>query len=798
MIAIHVGEAKASDLCEPSGSSTLASTVSTPSSASTPTLIGRHLQPLSARTPKSAVSAESHDKFPKIADTFEPGCIYRMFIAAVLSLTSYALASSQAAIPLGCREFLSLPYSTKDADNSCSLTQPQHYYLSSIYVQLTIGGHLIISFSSGSKITWMCLINESRKKDVEEHFARIAPSGMAVKILQVEGDRCESGKILHNNISATRGQKGCRKTTKWKRKVLSWLQEHGLHLEESSSQTRWLWIELPRIADYSNDQHPSVQNRQFLWPASLCFYPVGAKFEKLEGALPASTLDHLAIFDNNDNDIPEISQSKQVQDVSADENRNPLHIAEDFLLNKISVELWHRDDARANHLAEPSSPFQTRLTHGIDSQVPNGIYPTPPDCVTGPLATLAEITSATTATGDNSMYSETASPRPDDQVREKLEISPDIMSVRGGEQDAFQTFEASENELLDEMDRDEMEGAGITDADFNFFDEPDVDMEGFLVDDLSGTTALEVQDAELQPETIVKAAPDSTVDKPNKDLHIIAAADNENSEFSSDDKSIALVDEKNYSLLQGDRIGSLASVKLKEQKSSGDTNYSHQNNPQPAESPVQFKTLLPCEASDFDNGCSFNPMRFGENMTISDAKYNFQGRYNFNQMTDVRVEHESDTYASLPQKARRTVASNVYLPKSLRTSLPNKRPPYMMLPAAKLSQNSENEASQSDISELLESELSDSGTEQSSNSLGHEEEVPLYIPMQNNDEIASRKRLRSQYWRTNSEKVLSEKTGCLVGATQIPKLEQAFYENLSLQAARAGITGAISLMIIRI
>ena len=722
-----------------SGSGACNSSLSTPSSASTPTLIGRHPHL------KPAISAESHDKFSKVADTLEPSRIYRMFIAAVLSSISYALASSQAATPLGYRDFLSIPYKVIDSERNGFSRQSQHYYLSSIYVQLTARGHLILYISSRSK-GWMSLAEQPKKRLSQEYQVRIAPSGKAARIVQIE--EAYSGKPISPRIY--------RKSARWKRRVLSWLHNYGLRLDESSSPFHWLWVELLRSPDHLNVQSHSAKPCQFLWPAQLCF------------SLERGAADQRAMSINNDSNRLEFSQSKQAQDTFGNKKSDPLQVAQDFLLNRISLEPWHFNEAHPNRPTEPSSPVQTRSAYSVDAQLADTVYPTPPDCIAGPMVSSAEITSVTTATGDNLLQPEILSPNLDDNTREKIERSPDIKSVVSSDQDAFMTMEASESELLGEIDRDDMEATGITDADFNFFDEPEADMEGFLDDNVPSRAAVENQDADPKQETHSEAAFDLVGHDFKQDVDTKASVYDETSNGFNGNESTALVDLGAAAFSQDERINSSDGVNLKHQSSPNYTDNSIEDNFKPAKTLLESEKFSPVKVSNSTQIRSFDPMRFGGKMAISDAKYGAEGRYSFHGVTSMQSGHESDNYAAKPTKNEDKFASSIYLPANLSASTTAMRPPTVMLPATKLSQTSENETSQSDLSEQAEDELSELSAGQSSNSSIVDEGESLHLEALNSERLASSERLGSECLATISETVLPEKHSLPVSFASVP------------------------------
>ena len=752
-IAIHIGEMQASELCETSGSGTFNSASSTPLSASTPSSTGRHPQPLSARTPKSAVSVNSYDRFTKLADTFEPSRIYRMFITAVLSLIAYALASSQTAMPLGGREFLTSPY---DMSNSHGIFHQSHYfYLSAIYVQLTLRGHLILSFSSKTNSKWKCIPSAHEKAQLLARMVRLAPCGIVASILGIES-HCENVNFIQDDPSTKRSSKRCSNIIGWKRRVTSWLHKHGLQIEKLDSECCWLWVELPRIAGYLDDNCQSAQTRSILWPAQLCFYPVESRLKGSKNMFATQPQNGSAIFDVNTKVGLEPLRVKQTKKRS-DSFQSSLRLAEEFLLETISAEPGRHDDY-VSRPAESSSPIQTRFAQHSDLQLPNGVYPTPPDCVTGPPTSLTEVSNTTTAIGKNSTHSAIESPSSDIQSYKKANNPSNTPTKVDDQPNAFEAMETSENELFGETDRDEIEANGITDADFNFFDEPDVDMDNYTNRESLGEHCFGIQS---QPN--LKFAAHILSKESAHDTNQIITPGDENP-GSAIDEARLLASLETTPSLQGENIAPPTRTRIK-QNVSHTVNQLPQNDSEATESPFSFDILHSDRISGSKKGNLFDPMSFNGEMTISDGKYSAEGRYDFNRKDSMHKEDESNTYTLLAARTNHIATTESFLLKSPCISQSKEKAFDARLPASNLSQGSDNENSQSDFSSRLDSEPSDSEDGENIKFSTLSEKSPLLLRLQGFNQEISRNEFYFCHPTATADEIEGENVDSLVRAT---------------------------------
>ena len=214
-----------------------------------------------------------------------------------------------------------------------------------------------------------------------------------------------------------------------KASTLSRLAYQGIRL---SLDIKWIQVETGREPD--GFIHPPVS----LWPADLCF-----------------SEDALSQVDGED----DASFDKSIVDGSTD----PLNEAESWFLGKVArmeaLQARKREETQAAQVMKDVedtddenalSPLEAPMNQGITPQDVSGIYPTPPDGLP-PLPGSSN--SNNLQSGDY-----------DDQAKE-LQPSDEARGDSDGQPN---------DDLFGDMDIDMFASNGLTEADFSFFDEPDM------------------------------------------------------------------------------------------------------------------------------------------------------------------------------------------------------------------------------------------------------------------------------------------------------------------------------------
>ena len=462
--AISVGEAKSFDICDYYNAGALGSTTSTPSSASTPTPLGRYPQAFHPRAVKNMTPIDVRENQLKGSEHVEPQQLYRFFVEAVLSLTSYGLAASRAAIPLGYRDFLFILDEESDLSELLSNAEETPFPIYSINAQLTPRGHLIISSVHGRSGWKQIKCDFDDTGHLKHGLVRIAPSGVLAKVLCSENTKDKAEKQSVPNRITDRSRTAHSALSAWKINVLRFLHNYGLDFSQVAQQLLWLWIRISKKAD--NGDLPEFKARyvEVLWPAQLCFHVD-------EDILSGSSL--------------AFSSRTCLSDIHVAHNlktQDPLQIAEEILLHKLPAEPpvpeVNTPDARSEG---PLSPVCSRLNLAPDHQAVSGIYPTPPDYVSGPSTTTNELTSVSINPNNTNTYSKITSPAQNTGSFDVDEDSGD-MKDEHVEENNFTNINTEDDGLFRSMDSEENGPSGVTEADFNFFDEPNEEIERFWND----------------------------------------------------------------------------------------------------------------------------------------------------------------------------------------------------------------------------------------------------------------------------------------------------------------------------
>ncbi|KAL1882601.1 hypothetical protein Plec18167_003018 [Paecilomyces lecythidis] len=410
------------------------------------------------------------------------GIIYAAFVSAVTSAMSLQLVKRHNAIPLGSRTLFTAverngydgPILHDSPDSVPSLT--------TLRIELTPLGKLIVSLHTISQhgITrlWNAARNAIGPSLEPGQDIWLAPTGTIARLVSAEG---EEGSLPSPGLSHPRTSEDAKsqhllalKRKNWKDNVVEWLNNVGLPLSSAEDES-WIEVEVPepfysRLAAESMRQsdgtQPSPPLRRLLWPAKY-------SFTRTKTASPTETF----TFDRCD----------------------PIDFAAEWLATAST-----RNEKLASARATGGSPGQqpkgpemstprtdtgeiveslARVNQYPDLQAASLVYPTPPDGALAqgfnnvqPSDGFAEVPDATPSNIQKAVPVKAedvevhdARSGPDSMGR--LETSA-TLGVGSGLYDAN-----DDDDLFEEMNEKDFGSKGITDADFSFFDEPD--MAGF-------------------------------------------------------------------------------------------------------------------------------------------------------------------------------------------------------------------------------------------------------------------------------------------------------------------------------
>lgn len=436
--------------------------------------------------------------------------IHECFISAVLGSVVYFLCRDYGFIPLNSRTLilaapkLSSPqYSTNnhvDADNAITLA--------TLDISLTSLGALVVKAASDTAPGLQNIVNISAPVPVclsnisPGSALWLAPGGSAAKFFGTQHDKKLSGNIPISRLQANSidyRQHGFNGATiqSWQSKCLEWLAEKGLNtatLEESG------WILVQVLSGSSPYFNPDFQGNPMLealtivpWPALLCFQTsnTGSR-ELLSMATKDTDLDPLSFaeewFSSKDeraNIIAKRQKERQLAEARAKEQADV--------------------DAR-NLQSITQSPAALRR-----SSISGAVYPTPPDAVHNPLGATPSLDGGVSTPGNaNQLFTHeldtvaqnaipgTGAQDTDWDSSDKMERAATNMNFHTNDNDNDVLFRDATADLFGD----------VTDADFSFFDEPDM-IQGDQQTSSPGNIASSTQEAREAQETSALGSSDS-------------------------------------------------------------------------------------------------------------------------------------------------------------------------------------------------------------------------------------------------------------------------------------------------
>lgn len=423
---------------------------STPSENSLESMAKSHTEAVN-----DAILDESEKHLRKI---LEPGLsqnsALQCFLSAVSLSLIYSITKSGDWIPLGRSSCIRNPNVTNLADEESEVIQQTHGGLEflSIDTRWSYPGQMTIS-SQSSLISWMYSVDrdasgaESQESwpAEDETSVIISPFGVVGKLI---GSRSQSERDQTKDSEKFLSPGASEKARRMQ--ALSWLSEYGIAIPKPIHWCRLRMLE-------QNPENAAIdfedQSLELLWPAYLCF---GVR--KIQKQDDDSVLEQIA----QGLDMDPISRAKQWF-LSQPERERAFEAQRKAEKQKTSTFL--DSDKEEDYVSEPPACNNQYLT----SQEASGIYPTPPDGILFHTQSSISGQDSHRASGDASN---------DNKGEQKKGILPDVRSP-GPLQDDMDT---ATNRVEDDVGQDlfggldmEMFAANdLTEADFNFFDEPNL------------------------------------------------------------------------------------------------------------------------------------------------------------------------------------------------------------------------------------------------------------------------------------------------------------------------------------
>ncbi|GBF65681.1 mediator of RNA polymerase II transcription subunit 13 [Trichophyton mentagrophytes] len=384
--------------------------------------------------------------------------LYASFISSIAWSLSLHLTRRHGAIPLGKRTF----FTAADSDMSSGSTSTS--VISTLDIELSQSGKVIISLRSRSQpgITQLSegpgvsSISELRLHD----DIWLAPAGTIARYIGIGGSEYAlgTGNSYHsNNIHGSRNGFSSEGQDPWKLAVCSWLERTGVPIEISDNM-RWVQVEV--VTRHQRlGQGKAAGTRRIYWPAQLCFKK--ARFPTSSPIQGAETLsrDSLGPLQYARQwlkcSVPrdEVLSRNAPSDVAQHPEQHP---QSETLASPDGIDVPNTTESMARALVCPD--FH-----------PATVYPTPPGGALG----FGQL--ASDHSGGQYPLELSHIPRedPDTNITESLnpntrslleETSPGLGAGTG-------MYDTADDDLFEEMD-DNFDSKGITEADFNFFDEP--------------------------------------------------------------------------------------------------------------------------------------------------------------------------------------------------------------------------------------------------------------------------------------------------------------------------------------
>lgn len=403
--------------------------------------------------------------------------IHECFISAVLGSVVYFLCRDHGFVPLNSRTLIlaapKLSFPHYSASNH--LARVNGTTLATLDISLTSLGTLVVKAYSDTAPGLQSVVNVTTATPLSSpnlSFGTalwLAPGGNAAKFYGTQEEKKLPGNLpiaylQANSIDHRQHRFNGATIQSWQSKCLEWLTAKGLNaaaLEDGG----WIFVQvLSGNSPYYNTDfqgNPMLEALTIVpWPALLCFQTSGTAYRELQShGAKATELDPLAFAE-------EWFASKDDRASVAAKRRKERQLAEARAKEQADV------DAR-NLQSITQSP--AALRRGSTS---GAVYPTPPDGVHHPLGATPSLDGGVSTPGNpNQLYV----PELDAAVHSTIQGSTGQETDIWGSSDKMERAATNMNFQANDNDNDVLfrDTTGdlfgdVTDADFSFFDEPDM------------------------------------------------------------------------------------------------------------------------------------------------------------------------------------------------------------------------------------------------------------------------------------------------------------------------------------
>lgn len=480
----YKGSFKASEVSSsrpPPSASNIAPEPCIPISKVTPAV--RHAQMMLQKSLKAGAAPPGTPVEPGITP-MHTQVVYGKFISAVYSTIAQKLSREDRWIEMNASKFVHLH---KDWHLNKSI--PLQCFTLDIY--LTGAGQLIISANTAEDSTIFPFHASNSHMEALDSIL-LAPGGMLAVV--------DDDSIAPETAASQT----------WKETVSNLLASKGIQLSEIDPENQWVLVRAwPSTTAADSD---ITLGTVFYWPQALCFRTAPS---------PTEDTGRTHGYETRYTDSDKLTPSSWFYSANEGGFLDSLQFAEDWYKAKVERDKIAQErqrkrkeiEAAAQKHAEPAglavaSPFYTRG----DLQTAGGMYPTPPDGVVsqpgtvpaGPdtipaIATHGSPLPRVSIGGDmmdiDEMFGETSKRRATVESGNSMQMD----------------VEMNHDDLFGPIDEDEFAGHDVTDADFNFFDEPDGDDE--MLEPASSIPDIPTKSLSMHDKSVASTAVISSTDE---------------------------------------------------------------------------------------------------------------------------------------------------------------------------------------------------------------------------------------------------------------------------------------------
>ncbi|BDD62911.1 mediator of RNA polymerase II transcription subunit 13 [Monascus purpureus] len=594
---------------------------------------------------------------PRRMDNYgSSAAIYASFISAITGAINFKFVRLHNALPLGSRTLFTAVerdgFESPRVVNDSPVSMPA---LTTLQIQLTPVGKLIVSMQTiaqtGLSRLWEPGDLVSELSDLQPNIDLwLCPNGSIARLVSANVDNPDL-----SSPSSPSGCSGVQETSarlftanrkQWKSNVLEWLTNFGLSTDTVEDEP-WVEIEVceffyARLAgeiSRRSEDTPALPLKRFLWPARYCF----ARSTPIPPETPSN---RQSIFSpcNNPLEFAEqwyLAASSKCEDAGSE-------ILSGSRKQQQQPNGQGMSPLRPESLEEIES--LSRLAQYPDLQTASLVYPTPPDGAVG-LNYKSSLDAFMEDPGTDSLQPDGRNVQKSDQAQFSEDPEPNLtmdfgpaagLTVGSGLYDT-----SGDDDLFGEMNDKDFGSKGITDADFSFFDDPELGiMEGRT--ELGGTEAGEINESTehaIDPPEVAQV-PSSIDEKTPKS-------------YPANDLETPMANIEFHESFLSSPFGKPTSVHENQACLIDAPPSPHRENSQtisPPLSPLEIKRILFSGAAQSDHFSvkegrrqgDYNPVPFKQNLNEWNQKYGTDGRFSFSAASATTAQDPGGSASDIP------------------------------------------------------------------------------------------------------------------------------------------------------